>query len=356
MVKTAHHSMITVGYIIGMETACGSFMAGKSLALKLHQMVNPVLAAEAQATNQRKEEGVYINPNLPDFERRYLPDLKMGQPGEKDYGEMLPLGRLDALESWRASTKESRRIRHPQLELLKRIETTVLCEGLPVPADTISLAKANGWDLGGLETWAISTRNRADRLPSLSASTILLSAEEEPRVFQPVFAAILFGLVMTVLLVLLIVLNGQHSYTITNRTMVYSMLFAPWGALLRWKLSELNGTVTSKGWEWYPMGTFLANFIGSIISIIAIGGEYDIEETAYDASIFWGIGTIRAVKVGFAGSLTTVSTFVAEITGFMNKTDHAYPYIFTTIGACCAVASLFYGTLLLIRLDGDADA
>ena len=89
----------------------------------------------------------------------------------------------------------------------------------------------------------------------------------------------------------------------------------------------------------------------------AIGGEYDIEgSTAYDASVFWGVGTIRAIKVGFAGSLTTVSTFVAEITGFMNKTDHAYPYIFTTISACCGIASFFYGTLLLVRSDGDAEA
>lgn len=334
-------------------------MAGKSLALKLHQMVNPVLAAEAEAAQQRKEEGVYINPNLPDFERRYLPDLQMGEPGEKDYGGMLPLGALDALESWRASTKEARRVRHSQLDLLNRIETAVLIHGLPVPPDTTSLAKANGWDLSGLESWAASTRNRVDRLPSLTASSIHLNAtvEEEPRIFHPLFAATLFGVIMTVLLVLLIVLNGQHSYTVTNRTMVYSMLFAPAGAFLRWKLSSLNGTLSRKGWEWYPIGTFLANFIGSIISIVAIGGEYDIEgSTAYDASIFWGVGTIRAIKVGFAGSLTTVSTFVAEITGFMNKTDHAYPYIFTTIFACCSIASFFYGTLLLVRSDGDAEA
>lgn len=334
-----------------METAVGSFMAGKSLALKLHQLINPALAAEAEAKKQRAEEGVYMNPNLPDFERRYLPNLQIGA-GEKDYGEMLPLGRLDALESWRASTKEARRVRHPQLELLNRIETAVLVEGLPVPPDTVSLAKANGWDLSGLEDWAASNRNRLDHLPSLSISSSQLSPEiAEPRMFQPIVAAVIFGLVMVLLLVLLICLNAQHSYTITNRTMVYSMLFAPWGALLRWKLSSLNGTLTTKGWQWYPFGTFLANFIGSIISILAIGGEYDMD-SAYDVSLFWGIGTIRAVKVGFAGSLTTVSTFVAESTGFMNKTDHAYPYMFTTIGACCAVASLCYGTLLLVRSDG----
>ena len=94
----------------------------------------------------------------------------------------------------------------------------------------------------------------------------------------------------------------------------------------------------------------MANFIGSIISIVAIGGEYDME-SVYDVSLFWGIGTVRAVKVGFAGSLTTVSTFVAEINGFMKKSDHAYPYLLTTIFSCCAIASFFYGGLLLLRQE-----
>ena len=132
--------------------------------------------------------------------------------------------------------------------------------------------------------------------------------------------------------------------------MVYAMLWAPPGAILRWKLSSINGTMTTKGWEWFPLGTFTANFIGSVISIVAIGGEYDME-SIYDVTLFWGVGTIRAVKVGFAGSLTTVSTFVSEIHGFMQTSDHAYPYIFTTLSACCAVASFFYGGLLLMRQE-----
>lgn len=108
--------------------------------------------------------------------------------------------------------------------------------------------------------------------------------------------------------------------------------------------------MTRQGWEWFPLGTFTANFVGSIISVIAIGAEYDME-SIYDVTRFWGVGTIRAVKVGFVGSLTTVSTFVAEIYGFMQSSDHAYPYIISTLVSCCAAASFFYGGLLLLRDD-----
>ena len=120
---------------------------------------------------------------------------------------------------------------------------------------------------------------------------------------------------------------------------------------MRWQISSLNGTMKTEGWEWFPLGTFLANFIGSIISIVAIGYEYDMEasRSMYDVTLFWGIGTVRAVKVGFVGSLTTVSTFVAEINGFMLQTDHAYPYILTTLVSCSTAASIFYAGFLLMR-------
>eukprot|EP00977_Amphora_coffeiformis_P011876 scaffold2911_cov177-Amphora_coffeaeformis.AAC.10 len=215
-----------------METAIGSFVAGKSLARRLHQIINPVLAAEAEAMKQRAEEGVYMNPRLPDFERRFLPDLQMGEQGEKNYGEMLPMGRLGDLENWRASTKDARRVRHPQLDFLNRIETAVLIDGLPVPPDTVSYAQGFGWDIQALEAWAANNRNRADRLPSItSVSSMNLSPGIEYRWFQPVFATAMLGVVILVLLVFLFLLNGQHAYTITNRTMVYAMLWAPGGAL-----------------------------------------------------------------------------------------------------------------------------
>ena len=232
-----HHHFLNVwlpvvGYVIGMETAIGSFVAGKSLARRLHQIVNPVLAAEAQAMKQRAEEGVYMNSRLPDFERRFLPDLQMGEQGEKHYGELLPMGRLDDLENWRASTKDARRVRHPQLDLLNRIETAVLIDGLPVPPDTVSSAKSNGWDIQALESWATNNRNRADRLPSISSvSSMNLSPDKEYKWFQPLFASAMLGVVVVFLLVLLVLLNGQHAYTITYRTMVYAMLWAPGGAL-----------------------------------------------------------------------------------------------------------------------------
>ena len=61
--------------------------------------------------------------------------------------------------------------------------------------------------------------------------------------------------------------NGDEDIGL-NQMLCISSIFAPFGALLRWKLSSLNNesTMPSK-WYWFPLGTFTANMIASIISI-----------------------------------------------------------------------------------------
>jgi CrcB protein len=142
-------------------------------------------------------------------------------------------------------------------------------------------------------------------------------------------------------------LDGENAHTVTYRTMVYAMLFAPAGALLRWKLSVWNGKLNVSGWEWLPLGTLAANIFGSVLSTSLVASEYRIGSN-YFTSPFWTVGSIRAAKIGFAGSLTTVSTFVAEVSGFMQqKTEHAYPYIVTTLSISCALSAVVYGSIVL---------
>ena len=129
--------------------------------------------------------------------------------------------------------------------------------------------------------------------------------------------------------------------------MAYSMLFAPPGALLRWKLSGWNaplGTTSTDStgiYNWLPVGTLLANVVGSMLSITMIGWEYNINmvqlassSSASSISNFWLIATIRAVKIGFCGCLTTVSTFIAEVHKFTTQQgqfDRGYKYIVLTL-------------------------
>jgi fluoride ion exporter CrcB/FEX len=323
------------------------------VARRLHQLVNPKMAVEEAAMKVRREEGVYLNHNLPDFERRYLHELYQAtsivREAREFYGDLFPVERLEAIEKWRKSTKRARRVNHPLLPLLVEIENMTLVQNyFPIPEHLAEAAKTHDWDVDALREWQNNVS--CAMLPSMRSSHAdiimtpeLPSSEQSKWLSISVSAAILTAFIAFQIAGLAL-LTGQNSYTITNRNMAYSLLFAPSGALLRWKLSNWNGTLPYRDWRWFPFGTFTANLIGSIVSISCIAIEYNLNSAQINS--FWGIGTIRAIKVGFAGCLTTVSTFVAESSGFMKNTDHAYPYMLTTIACCCPVACLIYGIIL----------
>lgn len=344
------------GYIIGMETSLGSFACGCSLARRLHRVFNPILAAEKDANQEKIAQGVYLNKDLPDFERRYLHDLRMENiPGT---AELYPTDRIDALTRWRTSTLEVRRVGHDLLPALVEVENALLVLHRRIPPEAESIARAHGWEVDALIEYVSNKERDFGHLPSVSSSTALgadkhplHNLHQEPRYLRLPVACIILATVVLLLLMGLILINDQTATSVTNRTMVYGMLFAPSGALLRWKLSSWNGDATClpAGWHWLPAGTYVANVFGSAVSISAVAIEYRLN-TGYsnmDITNFWVVGTIRAIKVGFAGSLTTVSTFVAEVAGFMHgQTDHAYPYIIVTLCSSSFVGCVMYALIV----------
>ena len=327
-----------LGYVVGMETAVGSFSCGKALARRLHSFTNPVLAKEAKAKKKREAQGVFVNTALPEFERRYLPRLEMGEETEQLYSVG---GNTKDLEEWRVSTENVRRIGHELLNTLIEIENSVLATKENPSQEALSIAESEGWNLQSLYSWSKSRDDFSSQSPSKS------SPSESSILFSAPLALCFVGMIYTVLLIGLFVDTDLNATSITRRTMVYALLLAPPGALLRWKLSVLNGRCKFPKLKWLPLGTFYANLIGSILSITMVATEYHIESTyPYNVVAFWTIGTMRAIKVGFAGSLTTVSTFVSEISGFLVNSDHAYPYMFITLGCCSTVSVILYSFIV----------
>jgi fluoride ion exporter CrcB/FEX len=121
------------------------------------------------------------------------------------------------------------------------------------------------------------------------------------------------------------------------RQMWMAMVLSPFGAILRWRLSELNTReLRWTGVEWFLWGTFLANIVAVVISILteALVSQVDADDESFD----WVKPAMGAVAVGFAGSLSTVSTMVAEMF-FRDTPGQAHIYWLSTI-LCSMLISL----------------
>ena len=93
-----------------------------------------------------------------------------------------------------------------------------------------------------------------------------------------------------------------------------------------------------------PWGTLLANLTGAIVSVVS-QGLLDRYGSVWNK---W-IGTILyAIGVGFAGSLSTVSTFVKEVATMKDTyPGHAKPF---TYGTCTCVGGMTVGLIVYILI------
>ncbi|KAJ9663715.1 hypothetical protein H2198_000727 [Neophaeococcomyces mojaviensis] len=105
------------------------------------------------------------------------------------------------------------------------------------------------------------------------------------------------------------------------------LLFAPLGCILRYYLAKyLNRPSTPH----FPWGTFVANIFGTLI----LGMAWDLQHaTGIGAGAGVGSGSACAVLLGvqegFCGCLTTVSTWVVELSGLGRR--HAWMYGGTSV-------------------------
>mmetsp|Transcript_2802 Transcript_2802/g.3833 ORF Transcript_2802/g.3833 Transcript_2802/m.3833 type:complete len:397 (-) Transcript_2802:145-1335(-) len=154
-------------------------------------------------------------------------------------------------------------------------------------------------------------------------------------------------------LFLFYILSDTLSNIAFYRFMWLSSLLTPPGAILRWKLSKLNGTIFqhSRKWKWVPYGTLLANVLGSLVSIscVATYQHVVVNGSGSYSKDGWSAVFLKAMQVGFAGSLSTVSTFVKEIVDISKKyPSHAKScyYGIGTIVCCCLLGLSIYSPIV----------
>lgn len=138
--------------------------------------------------------------------------------------------------------------------------------------------------------------------------------------------------------------NPRRRTSVRTR-MLLPLVLSPPGCLLRYYLAKWFNKPASPN---FPLGTFLANVLGSWILAMA----YDLRHAGgigatWTAHGLVGSGTICAVlagiEQGFCGSLTTVSTWVVELNGLSRLA--AWKYGATSVAVGLAGIFIIMGSM-----------
>ena len=114
---------------------------------------------------------------------------------------------------------------------------------------------------------------------------------------------------------------------------VFALVFAPLGCLVRFYLSSwLNGKIPS-----FPLGTFTANMSGTVI----LGMCWDLQHVPLGGVV--GCQVLQGIQDGFCGCLTTVSTWVGELSTLRRR--HAYMYGGLSIAIALAFLVVIMGSM-----------
>jgi fluoride ion exporter CrcB/FEX len=329
------------GYFVGLFVALHSFLLGKSIAIAIGRRYNPHLAREADAVMDKIEMGILVNRDLPDFERRYLHDIvvegkdrqltpQLGQQKSDDtddssgsilrsYGNDIYQSYFDDhvhhIQVWKESSDQHRNVSSPYAPFLQSIETTLIVNRQEPHQHLLETARDAGWNVSALRKWVIAMDDEED----MAAETITPETKEEMRNFwnghtSVAERALNFSLflVLTGLFIWgAIHFNDNDHVSVNYRNQFLSALLSPLGTFVRWYLSSYNGKIQNRQWEWLPVGTLLANLIACVLSALAQGVLHTLDPVSRRLATSFTI----AIKVGFAGSMSTVSTFAAETIG-----------------------------------------
>jgi fluoride ion exporter CrcB/FEX len=342
------------GYLVGLFVALQSFLLGRSIAYAISRRLNPSLAEEADVISDQKEIGILVNTDLPDFERRYLYDIvledevdveglpagQQNEPPLQAYGKDVYQNHFEHhiqhLKAWKQSTDGHRHVSPSYVAALQVIETNILLNREEPRDDLLLMARDAGWNIRALREWTVAMYEHDKDITQEFAWNI-----DGPSATEVSLTVFTFLLLTALLIWGFLFYDGTDPVSRNYRNQFLSALFSPFGTFLRWYLSRLNGSIESGRFEWLPVGTFLANMIAVVISALMQALMHVVNSDMYLALSFF-----EAIKVGFAGSLSTVSTFAAETDGLLKALPRyfwGYYYSFGSLVLGLILGLLSYG-------------
>ena len=276
------------GHIIGFELAYASHLIGEHAALGIHRW----LLREGAQDPDTEELTDFETPTEPQAEGEDL-------HGSSEINEMSE-NRDDKTEHTHEGGANS------NMAEMRRLAQPSEANGTAEPYQYPPARQQQGSDLedgkhprhrkpSGIVIHEQVQKHKALRSnpPSVAAKLHLTTA-----------ACALLCIMLTSLWIVLAILDSERRQSV-RRQHWFALLFAPLGCVLRWLLSKLN--TVERPLRWFPVGTFVANMIACSIDFIigAVTNRYNLG--------YWPMVILPAIRVGYAGALSTVSTFIAEV-------------------------------------------
>ena len=251
------------GYIIGLQASIASFLFSRKANTWINQYVNPHVSSEARGhgrpgAHRNRGDGFGLFART---RRRRRKDVthRRGSENSTDLPNDFAIPGHDGVSDTAHSNK---------------------CRERP---------RRNAGQQGGVHLPTIGNADSDDKV-----GCYLLG---------PLLSWTVFPVLLVVVLFSLFVVSDAVWNILFYRILWVSTLFTPFGAIARWRLSLLNPYRKT-----FPLGTLIANVCGSLVAILAVAID-----TRYLKSEMISAQLLAALKIGFAGSLSTVSTFVKEV-------------------------------------------
>ncbi|KAI8969968.1 CrcB-like protein-domain-containing protein [Mycotypha africana] len=131
------------------------------------------------------------------------------------------------------------------------------------------------------------------------------------------YCTILFGIACWIGVILAAI------FTENQKELALACVFAPVGALLRWMLSFVNKKNVT-----FPLGTYIANIFGTAVLAALILSRSGPQLTPISCNV------VEALGDGFCGCLTTISTFMVELTTLPRRHSYIYGILSVVVGQC----------------------
>ncbi|KAL3417721.1 hypothetical protein PVAG01_10731 [Phlyctema vagabunda] len=172
---------------------------------------------------------------------------------------------------------------------------------------------------------------------SFSPITPSISFKVGRKVLDPLCAFLAWGCWLGAVFLAIFPPDRSSSPEIWRGRAVFALVFAPLGCLGRFYVSMyLNRRISS-----FPLGTFVVNFFGTMV----LGMSYDLQRVPLGGVV--GCQVLQGIEDGFCGCLTTVSTWVGELSTL--RRSHAYKYGAVSVAAALCSLIVIMGSLQWTR-------